>query len=106
MNKTTVVNTRDLRPEDWTDQHIYIGRGGWWHRKRLPPSTWGNHYRIGKDGTREECVAKFRADFKGLEKYPEAMAYVRQTFRGKILVCHCAPLPCHGEIYAELADLP
>ena len=28
------------------------------------------------------------------------------TLRGMALGCDCKPLPCHGDVLAELADLP
>jgi hypothetical protein len=35
---------------------------------------------------------------------PELRAWL-DSIRGKRLACHCAPLPCHGDTYAELADM-
>ena len=81
-----------------------------YHRKRNPPedavyvgrpSRWGNPYVIGKHGTREEVLAKFR------EYAVERMASDSQwlvPLVGKSLVCWCAPLPCHGEVLMELAN--
>jgi hypothetical protein len=69
---------------------VYIGR----------PSKWGNPFVIGRDGTREEVIAKYaiwlnsRADL--LRQIP--------TLRGLTLGCFCAPEPCHGDILAMLAN--
>ena len=69
---------------------IYCGR----------PSEWGNPFEIGKDGTREEVIEKYRvwlltnADLMG--RIPE--------LKGKVLGCWCAPLPCHCDILAGLAN--
>lgn len=77
---------------------VYIGRGV--PRSGLNASEWGNPFKIGKDGTREEVMVKYRAWLLGnlelLKKVPE--------LKGKILGCWCAPEACHGDILAELAN--
>jgi hypothetical protein len=70
---------------------VYIGR----------PSVWGNPFVIGKDGTRLEVIAKYRAYLQG---QPSLMARARQELRGKVLACWCAPLACHGDVLAEVAN--
>lgn len=85
MPKTTVVHIRE--PHD-----VYIGRGR---------GIWGNPYRIGVDGTRDDVLKKFRAY---LLARPDLLVQARQELRGKRLGCFCAPLPCHGNILAELID--
>jgi hypothetical protein len=69
---------------------VYIGR----------PSKWGNPFTIGKDGTREQVIAKYR---EWLKSQPALMAALPEL-RGKILGCWCAPHPCHGDVLAELAN--
>jgi len=69
---------------------IYIGR----------PSKWGNPFSIGKDGSREEVIAKYR-DYIMLK--PELLADLPEL-KGKVLACWCSPLSCHGDILVELAD--
>lgn len=70
---------------------VYIGR----------PSKWGNPFVIGKDGNREEVVAKF---LQWVVQQPHLMAEIH-TLHGKTLGCFCAPQMCHGDVLAELADL-
>lgn len=70
---------------------IYIGR----------PSKWGNPYEIGKDGTREEVIAKYE---QYLLSSPHLLNSLHEL-HGKILGCWCAPLPCHGEILIKYANL-
>lgn len=83
--KTTVVNGRE------TACDIFVGR----------PSKYGNPYVIGRDGTREECIAKFR----DLVKYDrDFIAEIRKHLKGKVLGCYCKPLPCHADVLAEFAD--
>lgn len=67
---------------------IYIGRG----------TIYGNEFIIGKDGTREEVIAKYKAWFYSR---PNIMYLARIELINKTLVCHCAPLPCHGDVIAE-----
>lgn len=69
---------------------VYIGR----------PSKWGNPFTIGKDGTREEVVCKYR---EWLLRN-EVLSRDIRTLRGKTLGCWCAPKPCHGDVLMELAN--
>lgn len=72
------------------DQYdVYIGR----------PSKWGNPFTIGKDGSRDEVIAKY-ADW--IKTQPELLAALPEL-EGKILGCWCAPQPCHGDILKSLA---
>ncbi len=68
---------------------IYIGR----------PSVWGNPFVIGRDGTREEVVAKYA---EWVKTQPQILAELPKL-NGKILGCFCAPLACHGDVLADLA---
>ena len=64
---------RDLRKGE-----VYIGR----RHPRFPEgSIWGNPFRIGKDGTREEVIAKFEAHILAS---PRLLARVH-TLKGKRL---------------------
>lgn len=83
--KTKVVN-KYKEPYD-----IYIGRG----------SKWGNPFEIGKDGTREEVIEKYRTY---LLNKPELLKALPEL-RGKTLGCFCKPKPCHGDILVELLDI-
>lgn len=68
-------------------------------------TIWGNPYHIGRDGTRVEVIAKYEVWLRG---HPPLMRSVREQLRGKDLVCHCAPLPCHADVLLRIAneDLP
>lgn len=50
--------------------------------------------------TRAEVIAKYRAWILT----QQALLAALPGLRGKILGCRCAPLPCHGDVLAELAD--
>jgi len=69
---------------------VFVGR----------PSIWGNPYVIGKDGTREEVIAKYR---EYLMKDTFLLSRIKEL-KGKVLGCYCSPLPCHAEILAEIAN--
>lgn len=82
----------------------YIGR----------PRSLGNPYVIGVDGTRAEVIGKYKLWLwkqikDGLEQEGKgqaanlAFASLRRLQRqGRTepirLICHCKPLPCHGEV--------
>jgi hypothetical protein len=69
---------------------VYIGR----------PSKWGNPFVLGRDGGRDEVIARYR---EWLVQQPELMATLSEL-KGKVLGCWCAPLSCHGDVLAELAN--
>jgi hypothetical protein len=69
---------------------VYIGR----------PGKWGNPFVIGKDGTRQQVIAKYR---KWLVSQTSLMKALPEL-KGKVLGCWCAPQACHGDVLAELAN--
>lgn len=76
---------------------IYIGRG-----QGGEQTFWGNPYIIGKDGTREEVIAKYRTYIMGSEEHMKRIS----ELEGKILGCWCTPAPCHGDVLVDLANKP
>jgi len=68
---------------------VYIGR----------PSKWGNPFVIGRDGTREQVIARYE---QWLLEQPELVAALGEL-AGKTLGCWCAPRACHGDVLARLA---
>jgi len=73
-----------------TSYDVYIGRG----------SKWGNPYKIGEDGTREEVIAKYETY---IMNKPKLLADIHEL-KGKVLGCYCKPKGCHGDILARLAE--
>ena len=69
---------------------VYVGR----------PSRWGNPFVIGRDGTRDEIIAKYRA---WVLAKPVLMAALDEL-RGKNLVCWCAPERCHADVLLEFSN--
>jgi hypothetical protein len=69
---------------------------------RIDRSTpWGNPFRIGRDGNREEVIRKYR---EHLERNPELVERARVELRGKVLGCWCKPEACHGDVLVELIE--
>jgi hypothetical protein len=83
-----VWNKRDPNcPKD----AVYVGR----------PSKWGNPFKIGLDGSREQVIAKYEYWLTQGANTP-----IRDIgdLKGKDLICWCSPLPCHGDVLLELAN--
>jgi hypothetical protein len=77
------------------------------HHKKAPydifiarPSKWGNPFIIGRDGTREEVIEKYKMWFS---TQPDLIAAIPEL-KGKVLGCWCKPGKCHGDFLAELAN--
>jgi hypothetical protein len=66
---------------------VYVGR----------PSKFGNPYEIGRDGTREEVIQKYKKWLLYDDSCPVTFADLLQL-KGKDLVCWCAPEPCHADV--------
>lgn len=81
---TYVVNARR------ESYDTYIGR----------PSKWGNPFHIGRDGTRDEVIEKYR---EWLQTQPRLLAAIPEL-RDKVLGCWCKPQACHGDVLAELTN--
>jgi hypothetical protein len=73
------------------DNGVYVGRG----------SIYGNPFRIGRDGSRKECIQKYKEKILGDAAF---LTFIKMNLRGKDLICFCAPLPCHAEVLAEIAN--
>ena len=70
---------------------VYIGRG----------SLWGNPFKIGADGTREEVIEKFRLYLWEQIKAGKISKEQLVELEGKRLGCFCAPQACHGDIIVK-----
>ncbi len=66
-------------------------------------TRWGNTFRIGPDGAREQAIARYRADLWRRIRSGEIALADLASLHGKRLACWCAPLPCHGEALARAA---
>lgn len=74
---------------------VYVGR----------PTIFGNPFVIGRDGTRDEVIEKYKNWF--LEKIingPEFAEAVRALKTASALICWCAPKRCHADVIGEFLD--
>lgn len=86
--KTICVNISTYQgPQDI----VYIGR----------PSKWGNPFKIGRDGDRQECLDKYYEYIKN--QRPDLLEKLHEL-KGKALMCWCKPESCHGDILVELIE--
>lgn len=83
LQKTSVINWKHGQPPEGA---IYIGRG----------TPWGNPFRLGIDGNRATVIEKYR---HWLATHPEIDL---EPLRGKVLICSCKPLECHGDVIVDL----
>lgn len=67
---------------------VYIGR----------PTLLGNPYTIGRDGSRDEVVEKYREYFARMLRQPGFVDRVLRYVGDFDLACWCPPKPCHGEV--------
>jgi hypothetical protein len=85
--RTIVIN---IRYEDGTKDFIDISRG----------SKWGNPFKIGKDGDREEVIEKYK---EWILSQPELLNSLYEL-KDQRLGCHCVPYHCHGHVLVELIE--
>lgn len=71
---------------------VYVGR----------PSKWGNPFRLYRDGTRAEIIAKYEAWIQEPEQ--AHLIEALPELRGKVLGCWCAPKACHADVLVRLAN--
>jgi len=113
----SVVNckVKNIRPKyknlkEWMDDknNIYIGRKGvvFIDHVRFPQysSNFANPYKIGKDGSREEILVKYKDYIVNKLKNDKELVMELLSLKGKNLGCWCCPERCHGEILLELID--
>lgn len=82
--KTTVDNVHSANPG------VYCAR----------PTQFGNPFTIGKDGTREEVIEKYRVHFYKKLKDPKFKEAIMKL-KGQVLLCFCYPLDCHCNVIAD-----
>jgi hypothetical protein len=67
-------------------------------------TAWGNPFVRGRDGDRDEVIAKYTEWV--LTSDSSSAAWIREhvyELHGKTLGCWCAPQSCHGNVLLELA---
>lgn len=91
MNRETRPRVLNKRTDKIPPGAVYVGR----------PSKWGNPYKVGKGGTREGVIERYRTWL--IREIAHSHLNIREL-RGRDLVCWCSPLPCHADILLELAN--
>ena len=92
MHRTAIVNLKH-EPHALANGAVRIDRR----------TKFGNPYRIGRHGTREEVITLYRTELWRRIRAGEVSLEALAALHGKTLACHCAPLPCHGEVLARAA---
>ena len=67
-------------------------------------TKWGNPYKLGADGDREQVIARYRADLWRRIRAGEVTLEELAELDGCWLACWCEPLPCHGDVLARAAE--
>lgn len=88
---TTVANLRD----GWVVGGVYIGRAG-----RGLDGYFGNPYPVGVGRDRNQSVAKYQDYFHRRMEGDIEFAGRVHDLRGRVLLCFCKPLLCHGDVIA------
>ena len=76
------------------DYDVYIGRG----------SMWGNPFRIGEHGTREEVIELYRKFLWSQVKLGLVTKDDLTSLRGRRLGCFCKPKACHGDVIVRAVE--
>lgn len=96
--------------KEWMNnsENIYIGRKGiiFINNSRFPQndSIFANPYKIGKDGTRDEIIEKYRKYITNRIKNDQSFKKQLLLLKGKTLGCWCKPEKCHGDVLLELIN--
>jgi len=85
------------------DKGVYVGL----------PSVFGNRWRVGQDGSRDEVIQKYAEHLDqemADERSPLRLAVMQLVERVKngeelVLCCFCAPKRCHGTVLAKRIEL-
>ena len=66
-------------------------------------TRWGNPFKLGVDGSRDEVIARYRMDLWRRIRAGEIALEELAELDGCWLACWCEPLPCHGDVLARAA---
>ena len=88
LNRRDLSNARFRELVD-SGQAVYVGR----------PRKWGNPFVLGKDGNREEVIAKYMSYLSN-----EMIAQAQKELKGKHLICWCSPQTCHADVLLRAAN--
>ena len=66
-------------------------------------TKWGNPFKLGADGSRDEVIALYRADLWRRIRAGEVSLDELAQLDGCWLACWCEPLPYHGDVLTRAA---
>ena len=86
------------------NKHIDLALIGWAKDNGLAvdimrPGCWGNPFVEGQDGNRDQVIQKYKAYLNGKPSLQKRIDDGELT--GKVLICCCAPEPCHGDVLIQ-----
>lgn len=96
--------------QEWiTDpKNVYIGRSGvvFIDNERFPKvsSNFANPFKIGKDGTRDEVIEKYKKYIDNRLKNDAKLQQELIGMKNKNLGCWCSPESCHGNVLLQLME--
>lgn len=67
-------------------------------------TRWGNPFKMAHEGEREDAISAYRTLLWAQVKEHEVKLEDLSDLYGKILVCHCAPKACHGDVLLRAAE--
>uniref|UniRef100_A0A6C0AD11 DUF4326 domain-containing protein n=1 Tax=viral metagenome TaxID=1070528 RepID=A0A6C0AD11_9ZZZZ len=109
------VKVKYLRPKysniiEWINDknNVYIGRKNIViinnQRWPLKSSPFANPFKVGKDGTREEVIKRYKIYIIDKIEKDSNLKKELLDLEGKNLGCWCKPESCHGDILIELIE--
>jgi len=108
--KVSYIRPKYNNLKEWMNDpnNIYIGRDRvvFIDKQRFPsqPSNFANPYKIGKDGTRQEVIFKYKKYITHQLETNILLQKELTNMKGKNLGCWCKPDICHGDVLLELID--
>ncbi len=66
-------------------------------------TKWGNPFRIGEHGTRDQVIALYQKDLWKRIRSDEISLTDLAALNGKDMACHCSPKACHGDVLSRAA---
>jgi hypothetical protein len=90
---TIRIYNRHAYREKFPKGAVYVGR----------PSEFGNPFEMQGESDRITVCKQHRL---WVLKDPSHVKRIRKKLEGRDLVCWCAPLPCHAETLAYIANAP
>ena len=91
MSNTKVGNIKNYSIKNIPNKCVRIDRA----------TIFGNPFKIGEHGSRDEVIERYKRYFLKRIKYDSDFRKAVKKLKGKVLLCWCRPLPCHGDVIAE-----